>query len=77
MSGTTIKILDGGPIHIVGDFDVLDAEGNAFPKRGLFSFCRCGLSNRKPYCDGTHREMRFSDKCRVEAPTQNRQNDMD
>jgi CDGSH-type Zn-finger protein len=65
MSGVTVKILDSGPIHVVGDFEVLDAEGQPFVKRGLFSFCRCGLSSRKPYCDGTHREARFEDQCRV------------
>jgi CDGSH-type Zn-finger protein len=67
MSGVTIKILDNGPVHVVGDFEVVDADGNAFPKRGLFSFCRCGLSTRKPYCDGAHREARFSNVCRVAA----------
>jgi len=67
MSDVVVKILDDGPIHIVGDFDVVDAEGNAFRKRGLFSLCRCGLSNRKPYCDGSHREAGFEDACR--APT--------
>lgn len=63
--GVIVRILDDGPIHVVGDFDILDADGQRFPKHGLFSFCRCGLSERKPYCDGAHREARFSNRFRA------------
>ena len=65
MSEVVVKILDSGPIHIVGEFEVLDAEGNPFKRRGLFSLCRCGQSKRKPYSDGAHREARFEDSCRA------------
>jgi CDGSH-type Zn-finger protein len=69
MSDVVVKILDSGPIHIIGDFEVLDGAGNPYKRRGLFSLCRCGLSNRKPYCDGAHREMRFEDACRAPVST--------
>lgn len=65
MSDVVVKILDSGPIHIIGDFEVLDGEGQPYRKRKLFSLCRCGLSTRKPYCDGAHREARFEDSCRA------------
>ncbi len=65
MTETVVKILDDGPIHITGQFEVLDGAGNPFRKRGLFSLCRCGRSARKPYCDGAHREARFDDACRA------------
>lgn len=68
MSEVVVKVLDSGPIHIIGDFEVLDGAGNPYKRRGLFSLCRCGLSARKPYCDGSHREARFNDACR--APTE-------
>jgi CDGSH-type Zn-finger protein len=29
--------------------------------RNRVTLCRCGQSRRKPHCDGTHKEVGFSD----------------
>ena len=34
---------------------VVDSEGNEIEKEGTVALCRCGLSNKKPFCDGSHR----------------------
>jgi CDGSH-type Zn-finger protein len=68
VTATKVTVLDNGPIHITGDFEVFDEAGSQFPNRKLFSLCRCGLSLRKPFCDGSHREARFTDACRAPAP---------
>ncbi|MCC8952759.1 CDGSH iron-sulfur domain-containing protein [Bradyrhizobium sp. Pear77] len=68
MKAAKVTVFDNGPIHITGDFEVFDEAGNQFPNRKLFSLCRCGHSLRKPFCDGSHREARFSDVCRAEPP---------
>jgi len=34
-------------------------EGHRFPARQKYSLCRCGQSNTKPYCDGTHAKVGF------------------
>jgi len=34
---------------------VVDSEGNEIEKEGTVALCRCGLSNKKPFCDGAHR----------------------
>jgi CDGSH-type Zn-finger protein len=73
LSAAKVTVFDHGPIHIVGDFEVVDELGNQFPHRRLFSLCRCGLSQRKPFCDGSHREARFESAPRapVSAPAPN------
>jgi CDGSH-type Zn-finger protein len=68
VTAAKVTVLDDGPIHITGDFEVFDEAGNQFPNRKLFSLCRCGLSQRKPFCDGAHREARFRDACRAPTP---------
>jgi CDGSH-type Zn-finger protein len=34
-------------------------EGNAFPALEQYALCRCGNSNKKPFCDGTHAKIGF------------------
>jgi CDGSH-type Zn-finger protein len=51
-----ITVRDNGPLRVEGDFVLCDASGAAFstPGREYISLCRCGGSNNKPFCDGTH-----------------------
>lgn len=44
-----------------GAIKLLDAEGKEFDLRGktAFSLCRCGHSQNKPFCDGTHGRVAF------------------
>ena len=44
-----------GPIVIVGNFIVIDEDGKETEKKEKVSICRCGLSQKQPYCDGTHK----------------------
>jgi CDGSH-type Zn-finger protein len=34
-------------------------QGQRFPARATYSLCRCGQSNSKPFCDGTHAKVGF------------------
>lgn len=52
----TIKVRDNGPLLISGDVQLVDAEGNAIETREQFALCRCGRSEKKPFCDGAHRQ---------------------
>ena len=58
----TIRIRDNGPYVVDGDdAQVVDADGNAFPiERRPFALCRCGHSESKPFCDGSHNREGFS-----------------
>ncbi|WP_206996378.1 CDGSH iron-sulfur domain-containing protein [Trinickia mobilis] len=62
MSALKITVMNSGPLHLTGDFEIVDAAGHAFPNQGIFSLCRCGKSARKPYCDGTHRAERWENE---------------
>jgi CDGSH-type Zn-finger protein len=61
---TKITVSHNGPLRIEGDFEILDPSGKAFGLAGrtAISLCRCGLSANKPFCDGSHRRVEFSDQ---------------
>jgi len=49
-----------GPLLVRGDFEILDQEGKPIdPGRATVALCRCGKSRLRPFCDGTHRLVRF------------------
>jgi CDGSH-type Zn-finger protein len=58
-----ISVVHNGPIRIEGDFSICDPEGRAFGLAGrtLISLCRCGQSQNKPFCDGSHGRTGFQD----------------
>lgn len=55
----TIIVRDDGSLRVSGPVQLLDAEGNAFETKQSFSLCRCGHSENKPFCDGSHRRVGF------------------
>jgi CDGSH-type Zn-finger protein len=61
----SIKLVDDGPLLLTGDVVVTDGAGAAYPAARVVSLCRCGLSDDKPFCDGSHRVKRFAHKARV------------
>lgn len=54
-----IKTMPNGPLMVYGSIIVQDHEGNETQKNNVTAFCRCGGSNNKPYCDGTHKKIGF------------------
>lgn len=54
---TRITILSNGSTRVEGDFEIVDAQGNPYDLGGRekVSLCRCGLSQKKPFCDGSHK----------------------
>jgi CDGSH-type Zn-finger protein len=65
---TTIVVLNNGPYRILGEnITIKDAAGNTFGLAGrtVVSLCRCGHSENKPFCDGTHARIGFQSE--VEA----------
>lgn len=55
----TITIRDNGPLKIQGRVVLKDAEGNEYEAEDGLALCRCGQSNRKPFCDATHKTCGF------------------
>jgi CDGSH-type Zn-finger protein/uncharacterized Fe-S cluster protein YjdI len=49
-----ISCVSDGPLCIDGPFTLLDAAGANIGSAGQGSLCRCGASQQKPWCDGSH-----------------------
>lgn len=56
---TNIEVLENGPLLVYGTLKIKDASGNEDLKNKTTAFCRCGASNNKPYCDGSHVKAGF------------------
>lgn len=58
---TTIKVRLNGPYLIEGDeVTVVDWNGSVYePAKRPFALCRCGASEKRPFCDGTHNRVGF------------------
>ena len=60
MAKIEIKANNNGPYVISGTATYIDADGNEQTTSGsAIALCRCGQSNNKPFCDGTHRKVGF------------------
>jgi CDGSH-type Zn-finger protein len=64
MSELRVKVQKNGPYVIEAEaLQLLDPEGRAFglAGRNVVVLCRCGASNNKPFCDGSHNHHGFQD----------------
>jgi CDGSH-type Zn-finger protein len=49
-----------GPLIVRGPFRLEDQDGNPIESgRETIALCRCGKSRMRPFCDGTHKLVRF------------------
>ena len=59
----TISVLatvnENGPLLVKGQMEVTGIDGLKEMKSGMTAFCRCGASQNKPYCDGSHAKINF------------------
>ena len=43
-----------GPLWVRGGVPIQSADGSMYESRNRVTLCRCGKSENKPYCDGSH-----------------------
>lgn len=58
MADVVLRLRHNGPIVVDGPFTLIDHEGNKFTlptDKPAVALCRCGHSNKRPFCDGTHK----------------------
>ena len=69
MADTEITVSNNGPLRLKGSFTIKDSEGNAYDLAGRdsLSLCRCGHSENKPFCDGTHNRVGFNHQSKAFA----------
>ncbi len=54
-----VAVVENGPIWVRGGVQVVGADGTAYEVRNRQTLCRCGHSQNKPFCDGSHKEFGF------------------
>jgi CDGSH iron-sulfur domain-containing protein 3 len=61
VSDVTIDVRENGPYKVTGTITIRDFEGREFvlPEGSAVALCRCGHSENKPFCDGTHKRIGF------------------
>jgi CDGSH-type Zn-finger protein len=48
-----------GPLRLRGNLEVVSGTGRMVARVTNASFCRCGASQSKPFCDGSHARIGF------------------
>lgn len=67
--GATVTPYRNGPYLLRGDFTILDGDGNEIERsRETVALCRCGRSQSKPFCDGTHKLIGFEASSAADPP---------
>ena len=56
---TEIEILPNGPLIIYGTIEVKTSDNKKTYTNTTTAFCRCGASENKPFCDGSHVKKEF------------------
>ena len=63
MSEEAVKITvrPNGPLRVEGHIVLKDADGKELDLTGkpAISLCRCGASEKRPFCDGSHNRVGF------------------
>lgn len=59
-SKVIIKALTDGPLEVAGEVEILDADGTLIKDSEKSYLCRCGFSQKKPFCDGAHKREGFT-----------------
>jgi CDGSH-type Zn-finger protein len=56
---TKITVSENGPYIVEGEVTLCNAEGEPVREETKVFLCRCGMSAKKPFCDGAHRRNGF------------------
>jgi len=60
MDEATITPYRDGPLLVRGPFRLVDQDGKEIEvDRETVALCRCGKSRLRPFCDGSHKIVRF------------------
>ncbi|HVV33351.1 MAG TPA: CDGSH iron-sulfur domain-containing protein, partial [Vitreimonas sp.] len=48
-----------GPLMVRGNMEIISGTGRMVARITAARFCRCGHSQNKPFCDGSHVKIGF------------------
>jgi uncharacterized Fe-S cluster protein YjdI len=60
MSEQLVEVVPNGPLMVYGNLQVKLPNGQIKNQSKVSAFCRCGGSQNKPFCDGTHKKIDFN-----------------
>ncbi|MCI0598378.1 MAG: CDGSH iron-sulfur domain-containing protein [Beijerinckiaceae bacterium] len=55
----TVMPLPNGPLIVSGSVEIVSGSGRTVNRMARAALCRCGASQNKPYCDGSHARAGF------------------
>jgi CDGSH-type Zn-finger protein len=55
----TIRLIRNGPLHIGGDFTIVNGAGELVVNDTRAALCSCGSSANKPFCENSHKAIGF------------------
>ena len=58
---TMVTVTKNGPYTVTGGIELLGQTFREGASTEHFTLCRCGASNNKPFCDGSHWSIGFKD----------------
>lgn len=58
----SIRVRKDGPYEVRGGVPLRSAFWMEQASRQIYTLCRCGASRNKPFCDGSHRRIKFKDE---------------
>jgi len=58
----SLFVAPNGPYVVSGGPDLIETKRGEGASTGHFTLCRCGGSKNKPFCDGTHWHIKFTDE---------------
>lgn len=59
-SKLVLKALKDGPLLVQGRYQMYSETTQPVTCTKNIALCRCGASGNKPFCDGSHKEIRFT-----------------
>ena len=54
-SESLVEAMPNGPLLVYGNLTIKSKNGEETRTGKVTAFCRCGQSQNKPYCDGSHK----------------------
>ena len=69
---TTVEPRPNGPLFVRGPVRIVDPDGRLIREDTRVALCRCGASENKPFCDGSHRRIGFTTASVEEARSSGR-----
>ncbi|MEN2284380.1 (4Fe-4S)-binding protein [Algoriphagus sp. SE2] len=54
-----VEVTPNGPLMVYGNLKIKLPNGETKTESKVSAFCRCGSSQNKPFCDGTHKKISF------------------